>query len=74
MLIASRFQRPTAPVELPNANGTTTTYFFKPIDPSVPNSEHVAEVSDPKHIQRLLGIPEGYYVSEHAAALDSAAG
>lgn len=73
MLIASRFQRPNAPVELPNKDGTISRYFFRPIDPASPASEHVAEVADPAHIQRLLGIPEGYYISEHATAIADAA-
>lgn len=73
MLIASRFQRPNAPVELPNKDGTIARYFFRPIDPASPASEHVAEVADPAHIQRLLGIPEGYYISEHATAIADAA-
>lgn len=59
MLIGCRFKRPKAPIELPGK-----TYFFVPIDPTNPDSEHVAEVEDNAHIQRLLSIPEGYYISE----------
>lgn len=59
MLIASRFKRPKAPVDLPGK-----TYFFVPVDPSNPDSEHVAEVADNDHIQRLLAIPEGYYIAQ----------
>lgn len=58
MLIASKFQRPKAPVELGGI-----TYFFTPIDPANADSEHVATVTDPDHIQRFLGIAEGYYVA-----------
>lgn len=61
MLIGCRFHRPKAPVEL--ANGT---YFFTPIDPTNPESEHVCEVSNLEDAQRLLGIPEGYYISAAA--------
>lgn len=61
MLIGCRFHRPKAPVEL--ANGT---YFFTPIDPSNSESEHVCEVSNLEDAQRLLGIPEGYYISAAA--------
>lgn len=61
MLIGCRFHRPKAPVEL--ANGT---YFFTPIDPSNPESEHVCEVTNLEDAQRLLGIPEGYYISAAA--------
>lgn len=59
MLIASRIQRPTAPIDL-----GTRIYFFKPRDPSDPKSEHVAEVTDHKHLQQLLAITECYYISE----------
>lgn len=72
MLIASRFQRPDAPVELPNADGTWTTYFFRPIDPRNPTSEHVAHVTDPDHISRLLAIREGYYLSQAEQTLKGA--
>lgn len=60
MLIASRIQRPTAPIELKNG-----TYFFTPINPHDPSSEHVAEVTDPDDMARLLAIPEGYYLSRN---------
>ena len=72
MLIASRFKRPNAPINLPNADGTTKDYFFRPVDPASPESEHVAEVTDAGHIQKLLSIAEGYYVAEANAALDAA--
>ena len=72
MLIASRFKRPEAPVNLPNADGTTKDYFFRPVDPASPLSEHVADVTDAGHIQKLLAIGEGYYVAEANAALDAA--
>jgi pyruvate/2-oxoglutarate dehydrogenase complex dihydrolipoamide acyltransferase (E2) component len=58
MLIGCRFKRPKAPVELGDK-----TYFFTPIDPTNPDSEHVCDVTDLVHIQTLLGIPEGYYLS-----------
>jgi hypothetical protein len=73
MLIACRFHRPNAPVVLPNPDGTTTTYFFRPIAPNSPESEHVAEVEPAHHVERLLAIPEGYYIAEANAALASAA-
>ncbi|MBN5074474.1 hypothetical protein JY427_02285 [Stenotrophomonas maltophilia] len=78
MLIACKFKRPKAPVEL---NGTV--YFFVPIDPANADSEHVADVENSDHIQRLLGIPEAYYIaraqslqttSKPVAPADSAAG
>lgn len=61
MLIASRFKRPHAPVTLGDE-----TYFFKPIDPANPDSEHVAEVENEDHIGRLLSITEGYYIAKGA--------
>lgn len=64
MLIASKFQRPRAPVELPNADGTFTKYYFTPFDPGNPASEHVCDITDKAHIGRLLGITEGYYISD----------
>lgn len=73
MLIATYFKRPNAPVNLPNADGTTTDYFFRPVHPGNPQSEHVAEVTDPAHIQRLLAITEGYYPANAEAALEAAA-
>lgn len=73
MLIASRFKRPTAPVNLPKEGGGSTDYFFKPIDPSSPDSEHVAEVTNTAHVSRLLSIPEGYYIAEAETLLRSAA-
>lgn len=72
MLIACKFKRPNAPVELPTKDGKTTTYFFRPIDPKVPESEHVADVTDPDHIARLLAIPEGYHVAQSEALLQAA--
>lgn len=62
MLIGSIFKRPKAPIEMPGK-----TYFFVPIDPSNPDSEHVAEVTDEAHIQRFMQIPEGYYISKAQA-------
>lgn len=59
MLIASRIQRPSAPIDL-----GTRVYFFKPRDPNDPKSEHVAEVSDHKHLQQLLAITECYYIAD----------
>lgn len=73
MLIASRFKRPNAPIELPNGDGTFQRYFFRPIDPNAPESEHVAQVTNAAHIGRLLGIAEGYYVSEAGETLRAAA-
>ncbi|MBP2482870.1 hypothetical protein J3A72_003162 [Stenotrophomonas sp. PvP093] len=58
MLIACKFKRPKAPVELEG-----TVYFFVPIDPANADSEHVADIEDSDHIQRLLGIPEAYYIA-----------
>lgn len=58
MLIACKFKRPKAPVELDG-----NVYFFVPIDPANADSEHVADVEDSDHIQRLLGIPEAYYIA-----------
>ncbi|MDR1076362.1 MAG: hypothetical protein LBL59_08740 [Xanthomonadaceae bacterium] len=62
MLIATKFKRPGAPVTIGD-----TTYFFKPRDPANAQSEHVAEVTDTKHVQRLLSISEGYYLPEDTA-------
>jgi hypothetical protein len=56
MKIASKFDRPDAPIEL---NGRT--YYFRR-DPSDPNGPPTAEVEDPADIQRLLSITEGYYI------------
>ena len=58
MLIACRFKRPNAPVDLGDK-----VYFFKPVDPANADSEHVAVVEDNNHIQRLLQIPEAYYIA-----------
>lgn len=66
MLIACKFKRPNAPVEIDDA-----TYYFRPIDPANADSEHVAEVSNNAHIQRLMGIPEAYYIAQ-AQALPTA--
>lgn len=63
MLIASKFARPNAPVELPNGDGTFTTYYFRTLPGAPLNGEHVAEIENAKHIERLLGIPEGYHIS-----------
>ncbi len=62
MLIACKFKRPNAPVEIDDA-----TYYFRPIDPANADSEHVAEVTDNAHIQRLMGIPEAYYIAQAQA-------
>lgn len=70
MLIGCYFKRPKAPVELLNPN---ITYFFVPIDPNNPDSEHVAEVTDSGHIGRLLSLPEGYYLSNANATAAAAA-
>lgn len=67
MLIACRFKRPHAPVTLGDE-----TYFFKPIDPANPDSEHVAEVENEEHIGRLLSIAEGYYIAKSAPPLMAA--
>lgn len=71
MLIASYFKRPKAPVNMPKAGGGTIDYFFTPVDPTNPESEHVADVKDPAHIQRFLQIAEGYYVAEANAAIEA---
>ena len=62
MLIGSKFKRPKAPIDLGDK-----IYFFLPRDPANPDSEHVAEVSDNTHIQKLLAITEGYYIAEQQA-------
>ncbi|MEN5271833.1 hypothetical protein [Stenotrophomonas lactitubi] len=67
MLIACKFKRPKAPVELEG-----TVYFFVPIDPANADSEHVADIENSDHIQRLLGIPEAYYIAR-AQSLQTAA-
>lgn len=72
LLIGTYFKRPNAPVELSNDDGSIATYFFRPVDPANPDSEHVALVSDRKHQQRLLQITEGYYISEAQLAVDVA--
>lgn len=59
MLIASKFARPDAPIELGDR-----TYFFRPGNPNARPDEHVCEVTDNTHIQRLLSIQEGYYIPE----------
>ena len=64
MLIATYFKRPDAPVDLPNLDGSIKRYFFRPVDPRSPESEHVANVTDKDHIARLLAIREGYYVAD----------
>lgn len=74
MLIGTRFQRPGAPIDLPNKDGSVSTYFFRPVDSRNASSEHVADVTDPDHISRLLAIPEGYYVSQAEVALQSVSG
>lgn len=72
LLIGTYFRRPNAPIELPNDDGTFTSYFFRPIDPRNPASEHVATVTDPAHQERLLSITEGYYRSEAQSVVESA--
>jgi len=72
LLIGSYFKRPKAPVELPNDDGTFTTYFFRPVDAGNPHSEHVATVTNAKHQQRLLAIAEGYYISEAQTTVEAA--
>jgi len=72
LIIGTYFRRPKAPVELPNGDGTFTTYYFTPIDKNNPNSEHVAAVTDPKHQQKLLAIAEGYYISEAQTTAEAA--
>lgn len=57
MLIATHFRRPTAPVDLGGK-----VYYFTPRTAGDANSEHVAVVDDPSHIQALLAITEGYYI------------
>lgn len=59
MLIACKFHRPNAPVTIDDR-----TYFFRPINPADPQSEHVCEVADKAHAQRFMGIPEGYLIAE----------
>jgi hypothetical protein len=73
MLIATYFKRPHTPIELPNGDGTFKRYFFRPGDPSVEGSEHVADVTDKAHIARLLQITEGYYIAHADALLNAAA-
>lgn len=66
LLIASKFRRPKAAITLRNGDGSFRDYFFLPVDPLNPESEHVALVDDPAHIARLLSITEGYHVSTSA--------
>jgi hypothetical protein len=72
LIIGTYFRRPKAPVELPNGDGTYTTYYFTPVDKNNPNSEHVATVTDAKHQQKLLAIAEGYYISEAQTTAEAA--
>lgn len=65
LYIASKIKRPKAPITLGNGPGKAASiYYFKPVDPDNPHSEHVAFVANPAHIQRFLSITEGYHVSE----------
>lgn len=64
MLIASKIHRPTAPIVLGNDTATARTYFFVPIDPQNPHSEHVCEVTDDDDIATLLAIKEGYCLAK----------
>lgn len=59
MRIASKIKRPNAPITIGGE-----TYFFRPNDPSNPDSEHVAEVENEEHIGRFLSITEGYCVAK----------
>lgn len=59
MLLGTYFRRPNAPIELGDKK-----YFFKPRNPNDPESEHVCEVTDKGHLQRLLAIAEGYYIAD----------
>lgn len=72
LLIGSHFKRPKAPIELPNGDGTFSKYFFTPVDPKNPDSEHVALIDNAKHQARLLSIEEGYYISEAQANIEAA--
>lgn len=60
MLIASRIQRPSAPIDFGDK-----VYYFKPRDQHDPKSEHVAVVTNKQHIQRLLTIAECYYIPDN---------
>lgn len=62
MLIASKFKRPNAPIDIEG-----TQYFFRPIDPANTDSPHVCEVANLQHVQRFLGITEGYYIYDSAS-------
>jgi hypothetical protein len=74
LTIASRIQRPSAPITLPNGEGKkVTTYYFKPRDPSDPTSEHIAVVENPAHQQRLLKIDHCYYITDDAETTGEAA-
>lgn len=42
-------------------------YHFQPIDPSDEKTPHVAEVTNKKHAQRFLAIPEGYRIYQAGA-------
>ena len=65
MLIASKLFKQPTPVELPLPNGGFRTYTFAPL---VPGGACVAEIEDEAHIDRLLGISEGFKLVMPAAA------
>lgn len=59
-------------IRRPNGTRVTlgnTNYHFKP-DAA---ERHVAEVSEPAHVDRFLAIPEGYRIAERLAATDGIA-
>lgn len=59
MLIESKIKRPNGTVVVLDG----VTYHFKPTDKI---AAHVAEIKEPKHVDRFLAIPEGYraYLNE----------
>ena len=67
MLLASKIHRPAAPIVLGHGP-EQRTYYFKPIDPQNPNSEHVCEVDNDDDIATLLAIREGYCLAKSRAA------
>lgn len=55
-------------VDLPNEDGSTTAYHFKPLDPTRADSPHVADVADMAHLSRFISAaPETYVPFEGKA-------
>lgn len=68
MLIASKIHRPNAPIVL-GQGADQRTYYFRPYEPTNPNSEHVAEVANDDDIATLLAIREGYHIAQSGKAI-----